>query len=57
MKVATIIILSLLGINLLMAAHLHGKEKTGEFNFWITLASTALLMLLYWWAGLFQSLT
>ena len=51
MNKALIVIYSLTFINLLLTAHLHGKEKELKcYNFWITLISTIVELTLIWWA-------
>jgi hypothetical protein len=42
MGTSQIIMLILLSVNLLLGAYLHGKEKTGNYSFWVTLVSTAI---------------
>jgi len=44
MGISQIIMLVLLGLNLLMGANLHGKEKTGKHSFWIVLISVILYL-------------
>ena len=39
-----IILLTLLGIKLLAAAHLHGKPRSGPLNFFTSLIDTAILI-------------
>lgn len=39
-----ITILALHGIALLAAAHLHGKRREGNHNFWTTFAGTVLVI-------------
>jgi hypothetical protein len=48
-----IIYLALVGINLLLTANLHGKERS-NYNFWITLVGTFLGLGLLYWGGFFQ---
>jgi hypothetical protein len=52
MNTATIILLVLQGISLLLNAHLHGKPKTGEYNFWGALIAVGVILTLYYYAGL-----
>lgn len=48
MTIYAIIYLVLVGLNLLAGAYLHGKPKTGKFNFFtIALAYSISLVLLY----------
>jgi hypothetical protein len=42
MGISQILMLVLLSLNLLMGANLHGKERTGKHNFWITSISVVL---------------
>lgn len=48
-----IAILIMIGVELLLIAHLHGKQKKEKHNFWITLLSVSIWILLLKWAGLF----
>lgn len=48
-----IAILVLIIANLCLSAYLHGKPKEGDHNFFITLVSAILAIMLYKWAGLF----
>jgi hypothetical protein len=50
---AQIIYLVVVGINLLLTANLHGKERSPH-NFWITLVGTSLGILLFYWGGFFD---
>jgi hypothetical protein len=42
MGISQILMLALLSLNLLVGANLHGKEKTGNYNFWVTAVSVVL---------------
>ena len=53
--VASIIILFLIVFNLGMEIVQHKKEKEGRHNFWITLASSIIALILYYSAGLFNN--
>jgi hypothetical protein len=54
MGTSQIIMVVLISLNLLMGAHLHGKEKTGNYNFWITLISVGLYFSLLITGGFFN---
>ena len=54
MGVSQILMGVLLGLNLLMGAHLHGKEKTGNHNFWIVVISTVMYMSILITGGFFE---
>jgi hypothetical protein len=54
--IATIIILTFLVFNLGMEAQRHGEVKGGRHNFWISLFSTIITLVIYYFAGLFQNL-
>jgi hypothetical protein len=54
MGISQIIMVVLLALNLLFGAHLHGKEKTGNYNFWITAISVALYATLLITGGFFE---
>ena len=49
MNEGLIVIYVLVLITLLYSANRHGKERDNE-NFWITLVSVILQLLLIWWA-------
>lgn len=53
--IATIILLTLLLINLGVTLGKHGEPKKEDYyNFWETLLATAFLLCLYYFAGLFD---
>lgn len=52
--VCTIIILALTGINLGLNLGKHGEPKHENYNFWSSLIGTAIAVLLYWGAGMFD---
>ena len=54
MGISQILMLALISLNLLMGAHLHGKEKTGNHNFWVTAISVALYMSILVTGGFFE---
>jgi len=54
MNAAEIILLVLMGGDLLLASHQHGKPRDENYNFWVTLLTKAVLFLLLYWAGLFH---
>jgi len=54
MGISQIIMLVLLGINLLIGAHYHGKEKTGNHNFWLSAISVVLFLILLITGGFFK---
>lgn len=53
MTIPAIIMLSLTGINLLFAAHLHGTKRP-DYNFWVTAIGAALTIGLLYWGGFFN---
>lgn len=53
MNVAKIILIFLWGISLLLSAHLHGKPKHGNNNFFVDLIGTLIHIGLLWWGGFF----
>lgn len=53
-KEPVFILITLWAIRLLLVAYLHGKEKDGTHNFFITLWSLAINIGLLAWAGLFN---
>jgi len=50
MNTPLIIIYVLHAILLLMTANMHGKPKTGKYNFWTSLIATGLTLVMVWWA-------
>jgi hypothetical protein len=44
----------LLGSNLLFGAHFHGKERTGNYSFWITFLSVGIYFTLLMTGGYFN---
>jgi len=54
MGIPQIIYLCLLGVALLGQAYLHGKPKTGNYNFFDSAISLILGALLIWWGGFFK---
>jgi len=50
MNIPLTIIYALIAISLLITAHVHGRDKGGKYNFWITLVNSSLTLLLIWWA-------
>ncbi len=54
MKTPQIIYLVLTGINLLTSSYMHGKERTGKHNVFVTLIVTALVIGLLYWGGFFN---
>lgn len=53
--IATIVLLVLLVLDLGINLGKHGEPKGGEYNFWITLLSVAIMLYLYYKAGLFNN--
>jgi hypothetical protein len=49
-----IIMVVLLSLNLLASAYLHGREKTGKYNFFITFFSLVLYLSLLIMGGFFK---
>jgi hypothetical protein len=54
MGTSQIIMVIFMGINLLLGAYLHGKPKTGDYNFWITAISAGLYFLILTTGGFFK---
>jgi hypothetical protein len=54
MRLPQIIFVSIIGINLLCTAYLHGKPKDGKYSFWSSLSSAAILIGLLMWGGFFK---
>jgi len=54
MGISQIIMVVLLGLNLLFGAHYHGKERKGEYSFWITLISVVIYFTLLITGGYFN---
>lgn len=54
MNAPQIIILVLFFISLLISANQHGKNKTGKHDFFVSLFSSLLHLLLLYWGGFFK---
>lgn len=54
MGTSQIITLVLLSLNLLFGAHYHGKERTGNYSFWVTLISVGIYVTLLMTGGFFN---
>jgi hypothetical protein len=54
MGTSQIIMLVLIATNLLFGAHYHGKERTGNYSFWVTTISVAIYMSLLITGGFFE---
>lgn len=54
MNTGEIVILVLIGLGLLLNAYLHGKEKTGNHNFFVYFISVVFNLVLFYYAGLFH---
>lgn len=54
MGISQIIMCCLLSLNLLLGAHLHGKPRNGDYNFWVTTISTLLYFTLLITGGYFS---
>ncbi len=54
MNTGEIIILLICGLGLLIKANLHGKERTGNHNFFTQVISVILNLALLYYAGLFH---
>lgn len=48
--------LSIMFIGLLIAAHQHGKPRTGKHDFWIQAISTAVSLVVLYYGGFFNKL-
>lgn len=53
--VATIILLIMMGIEFGIHLVKHDEPRTDRYNVWVALLSTALMLLLYYYAGLFDN--
>jgi hypothetical protein len=53
MTAPQIIILSLMSLNWLLTAHLHGKPKTGNYNIFITIVGNLINLAILYWGGFF----
>ena len=49
-----IIYLSFMAANLLIGANMHGKQKTGEHSFWITVIASTLGFSIVYFGGFFK---
>jgi hypothetical protein len=47
------IYLAFAALNLLAAAHIHGRPRTGEHNFPATLVGTSIVFGMLYWGGFF----
>lgn len=54
MRAPQIILIVIYAIDLLCAANLHGKQRTGKWSFWRDLAGTACVFGLLIWGGFFN---
>ena len=54
MKAPQIIMIVLLSIGLLLSARYHGEDKEDTYNFWWTLASSAVTIGILVWGGFFK---
>lgn len=52
--IASCIILVLASLELGIYLAKHGEPKTGDYNFWLQLISTAIELTLFYYAGLFD---
>ena len=50
MKIGLLIIYVLAFVNLLLMANLHGKERTGKYNFFALFIRIIIELVLIWWA-------
>jgi hypothetical protein len=57
MQAPQIIIIALYAMALLLNSHLHGKERTGKYNFWTTLVGTIMQLSILYWGGFFHELS
>ena len=53
--IATIILLVIIVLNLGVVLAKHGEPQKGNYNFWSELIATIILMVLYYYAGLFDN--
>ena len=53
MGISQILILVILGINLLIGANMHGKPKTGNYDFGVTFLSVAIYLTILIIGGFF----
>lgn len=55
MKTPEIILIVLWSISLLYKSYLHGKERTGTHDIFLSLSAFSIMLYLYVWAGLFNN--
>ncbi len=53
--IATIILLVINILELGIVLAKHGEPKEGNYNFWVELTAAIILMVLYYYAGLFDN--
>jgi hypothetical protein len=56
MNLAMYFLFILWAVSLLLNANLHGKIKTGNYNFWTSLIALSIEITLLYYAGLFNNL-
>ena len=54
MQAPQIIVIVIYAVSLLSSAHLHGKPRVGNNNFFSELAIRIALIALFWWGGFFS---
>ena len=54
MTAPQITILTMIAINLLLSAHLHGKEKQEKHNFWVKFINAIILISILYWGNFFK---
>jgi hypothetical protein len=54
MKAPQIIIIVIYAANLLMAAHIHGKQESSKRSFWTSLLADSIILGLLIWGGFFK---
>ena len=53
MGMSQILMIIILGTNLLLGAHLHGKPKTGDYDFGVTIISVLIFTFILYFGGFF----
>lgn len=50
-----IIFIALSIVSLLLSANMHGKERTGKHNFWVTFIRVVIMYSILYWGGFFNN--
>ena len=54
MIIGKVLLCCFFGVELLLAAYMHGKPKNGYYSFWSTVLDEAIILGLLWWGGFFK---